>query len=409
MFNRDTWQEIWHSIKNNKLRTFLTGFSVAWGIFILVLLLASVNGMQNGFYKQFNDDATNSIFIYPNATSKPYGGFEAGRRIQFKNDDLDFIKGSYAGSYEYISPRFNRGVNAKYKQETGTYTIVGVSPDHQLIERTLVENGRYLNKRDLQERNKVLVIGDQVRKELFKDDDPVGQFLIANDLVFKVIGVFTDDGNEREESNIYAPYTTMQQIYGNTDEINMIAMTYNPSYDFTRALAFSDTMEEVLKRRLVIHPEDQSAFFINNYAEGFSNIQTFSNFLTFVAIGVGVLILIAGIVGIGNILIFIIKERTKEIGIRKALGARPIEIVKLILMESIVITALSGFGGMLFSMGVVALISPIVDAPAFSNPNVDNTVVIICTVVLILAGVLAGLVPSIRAANVKPIDALRAD
>ena len=237
----------------------------------------------------------------------------------------------------------------------------------------------------------------------------MGQFLIANGLVYKVIGVFSDDGNEREESNIYAPYTTMQQIYGNTDEINMIAMTYNPSYDFTRALAFSNTMEEVLKRRLVIHPEDQSAFFINNYAEGFSNIQTFSNFLTFVAIGVGVLILIAGIVGIGNILIFIIKERTKEIGIRKALGARPIEIVKLILMESIVITAFSGFGGMLFSMGVVALIAPIVDAPAFSNPNVDNTVVIICTVVLILAGVLAGLVPSIRAANVKPIDALRAD
>lgn len=409
MFNRDTWQEIWHSIKSNKLRTFLTGFSVAWGIFILVLLLASVNGMQNGFHKQFNDDATNSIFIYPNATSKPYGGFEAGRRIQFKNDDLEFIKGSYEGSYEYISPRFNRSVSTKYKQETGTYSIVGVSQDHQKIERSIIESGRYLNQRDVKDRNKVLVIGRQVQKELFKDEDPIGQMLIANGLVFKVIGVFSDDGNEREESNIYAPYTTMQQIYGNTDQINMIAMTYNPAFDFTRALAFSDTMEDVLKRRLVIHPEDQSAFFVNNYARGFADIQTFSNFLTFVAIGVGVLILIAGIVGIGNILIFIIKERTKEIGIRKALGARPIEIVKLILMESIVITALSGLGGMLFSMGVVALISPVVDAPAFSNPNVDNTVVITCTIVLILAGVLAGLVPAIRAANVKPIDALRAD
>ncbi len=409
MFNRDTWQEIWHSIKSNKLRTFLTGFSVAWGIFILVLLLASVNGMQNGFHKQFNDDATNSIFIYPNATSKPYGGFEAGRRIQFKNDDLEFIKGSYEGSYEYISPRFNRSVSTKYKQETGTYSIVGVSQDHQKIERSIIESGRYLNQRDVKDRNKVLVIGRQVQKELFKDEDPIGQMLIANGLVFKVIGVFSDDGNEREESNIYAPYTTMQQIYGNTDQINTIAMTYNPAFDFTRALAFSDTMEDVLKRRLVIHPEDQSAFFVNNYARGFADIQTFSNFLTFVAIGVGVLILIAGIVGIGNILIFIIKERTKEIGIRKALGARPIEIVKLILMESIVITALSGLGGMLFSMGVVALISPVVDAPAFSNPNVDNTVVITCTIVLILAGVLAGLVPAIRAANVKPIDALRAD
>lgn len=409
MFNKDTWQEIWNSIKNNKLRTFLTGFSVAWGIFILVLLLASVNGMQNGFQKQFNDDATNSIFIFPNATSKPYGGFEAGRRIIFRNDDLEFIRGSYTGSYEYLSPRFNRSMTFKNKQETGTYSVVGVSPDHQQIERSVIANGRYLNVKDVREKNKVMVIGRQVKKELFKDEDPVGKNIIANGLVFKVIGVFTDDGNEREESNIYAPYTTLQQIFGNTDQINQIAMTYNPEFDLPRALGFSDMMEEVLKRRLVIDPEDQSAFFINNYAEGFSNVQTFSNFLTWVAIGVGVLILIAGIVGIGNILIFIIKERTKEIGIRKALGARPIEIIKLILMESIVITTLSGFTGMFFSMGLVMLIAPAIDAPAFSNPNVDNTVVITCTVVLILAGIMAGLVPSVRAANIKPIDALRAD
>lgn len=409
MFNKDTWQEIWNSIKNNKLRTFLTGFSVAWGIFILVLLLASVNGMQNGFQKQFNDDATNSIFIFPNATSKPYGGFEAGRRIIFRNDDLEFIRGSYTGSYEYLSPRFNRSMTFKNKQETGTYSVVGVSPDHQQIERSVIANGRYLNVKDVKEKNKVMVIGRQVKKELFKDEDPVGKNIIANGLVFKVIGVFTDDGNEREESNIYAPYTTLQQIFGNTDQINQIAMTYNPEFDLPRALGFSDMMEEVLKRRLVIDPEDQSAFFINNYAEGFSNVQTFSNFLTWVAIGVGVLILIAGIVGIGNILIFIIKERTKEIGIRKALGARPIEIIKLILMESIVITTLSGFTGMFFSMGLVMLIAPAIDAPAFSNPNVDNTVVITCTVVLILAGIMAGLVPSVRAANIKPIDALRAD
>lgn len=409
MFNKDTWQEIWNSIKSNKLRTFLTGFSVAWGIFILVLLLASVNGMQNGFQKQFNDDATNSIFIFPNATSKPYGGFEAGRRIIFRNDDLEFIRGSYAGSYEYLSPRFNRSMTFKNNQETGSYSVVGVSPDHQHIERSVIANGRYLNIKDVNEKNKVMVIGRQVKKELFKDEDPVGKNIIANGLVFTVIGVFTDDGNEREESNVYAPYTTLQQIFGNTDQINQISMTYNPEFDLPRALGFSETMEVVLKRRLVVDPEDQSAFFINNYAEGFSNVQTFSNFLTWVAIGVGVLILIAGIVGIGNILIFIIKERTKEIGIRKALGARPIEIVKLILMESIVITTLSGFTGMLFSMGLVMLISPAIDAPAFSNPNVDNAVVITCTVVLILAGIMAGLVPSIRAANIKPIEALRAD
>ena len=409
MFNKDTWQEIWHSIKNNKLRTFLTGFSVAWGILILVLLLASINGMQNGFTKQFNDDATNSIFIYPNATSKPYGGFEAGRRIVFRNDDLDFIRRSYDGFYEYLSPRFSRSATTKFKKETGSYNVIGVSPDHKEIERTVINKGRYLNTNDLNNKLKVVVIGRQIQKELFKDEDPIGQNIILNGLVFKVIGLFSDDGNEREESNMYAPYTTMQQIYGNSDEINTIAMTYNPNFDFTKALNFSNTMEVVLKRRLVIHPDDQSAFFINNYAEGFSNVQTFTNFLKFVAIGVGALILIAGIVGIGNILIFIIKERTKEIGIRKALGARPIEVIKLILMESIVITTLSGFGGMLFAMGLVGLISPLVDAPAFSNPNVDNATVITCTIVLIVAGVFAGLVPSIKAAHIKPIEALRAD
>jgi putative ABC transport system permease protein len=297
----------------------------------------------------------------------------------------------------------------KNKQETGTYSVVGVSPDHQQIERSVIASGRYLNIKDIKEKNKVMVIGRQVKKELFKDENPVGKNIIANGLVFKVIGVFTDDGNEREESNIYAPYTTLQQIFGNTDQINQIAMTYNPDFDLPRALGFSDMMEEVLKRRLVVDPEDQSAFFINNYAEGFSNVQTFSNFLTWVAIGVGLLILIAGIVGIGNILIFIIKERTKEIGIRKALGARPVEIIKLILMESIVITTLSGFTGMLFSMGLVSLISPVIDTPAFANPNVDNAVVITCTVVLILAGIMAGLIPSVRAANIKPIEALRAD
>ena len=409
MFNKDTWQEIWHSIKNNKLRTFLTGFSVAWGILILVLLLASINGMQNGFTKQFNDDATNSIFIYPNATSKPYGGFEAGRRIVFRNDDLNFIRRSYEGFYEYISPRFSRTAVTKFEKETGSYNVIGVSPDHKEIERTVINKGRYLNTNDLNNKLKVVVIGRQIQKELFKDEDPIGQNIILNGLVFKVIGLFSDDGNEREESNMYAPYTTMQQIYGNSDEINTIALTYNPNFDFTKALNFSNTMEVVLKRRLVIHPDDQSAFFINNYAEGFSNVQTFTNFLKFVAIGVGALILIAGIVGIGNILIFIIKERTKEIGIRKALGARPIEVIKLILMESIVITTLSGFGGMLFAMGLVAIISPLVDAPAFSNPNVDNATVITCTIVLIVAGVFAGLVPSIKAAHIKPIEALRAD
>jgi putative ABC transport system permease protein len=409
MFSRDLWSEIWFSIKNNKLRTFLTGFSVAWGIFILVLLLASVNGMNNGFKKQMGDDASNAIFFYPNETSKPYGGFEAGRRITFKNSDLDFLKQSYAGFFQYMSPRFTRGVNAKYKKETGNYTVISVNPDHQFIERTIIDKGRYLNDNDLRKKNKVMVIGKKVQEELFKDEDPIGKSLIANGLVFKVIGVFSDDGNEREESNIYAPVTTFQQIYSNTDEINTIAMTYDPSFSLAEAINFSNTMEEVLKRRLIIHPEDQSAFYTNNSAEAFSNINNFTGMLNGISIGVVFLILISGIVGIGNILVFIIKERTKEIGIRKALGAKPFEVIKLVLFESVVITSLSGIGGMIFAMGLVSLISPAIDAPAFSNPSVEFSTILTCTIILVVAGVIAGLIPALKAAKVKPIVALRAD
>lgn len=406
MFSRDLWGEIWHSIKNNKLRTFLTGFSVAWGIFILVLLLASVKGMQNGFTKQFNNNATNSIFIYPNVTTKPYGGFEAGRRIIFRNDDIEYIKGSFEGYFEHITPQYHTSVTAKYQKETGNYNISAVNPDHIFIDRTTIAKGRYINLNDMKNTSKVLVIGRMVAKDLFKDEDPIGKQVIINGLAFRVIGMFTDDGNDREERKIYAPVSTFQRLYGNTDEINQIALTYNPSFDFTKAINFSDRLEEVLKRRFNIAPDDQGAIYLNNYAEGFSDISNFTGMLSIISIGVGVLILLAGIVGIGNILVFIIKERTKEIGIRKALGAKPIEIIKLVLLESVFITSVSGLTGMLFAMGVVSLISPLVDAPAFSNPSVDNITVITSTIVLVVAGIIAGLVPAIKAANVKPIVAL---
>lgn len=409
MFSRDLWSEIFHSIKSNKLRTFLTGFSVAWGIFILVLLLASVDGMKNGFTKQFNDDATNSIFIYPGSTTKPYGGFEAGRRIQFDNEDLDFVKQSFAGYLEYITPRFSKSVTANFGKETGTYSIRGVNPDHQIIERTVVEKGRYINENDIQNTLKVVVIGKIIADELFKDVDPIGQNIILNKLSYKVIGIFSDDGNEREERNMYTPVSTLQRLYGNTRNIDQIALTYNPEFNFAEAINFSDNIEVALKRRLIIDPEDQGALYFNNYAEQFSNVSNFTTMLSVISIGIGMLILIAGIVGIGNILVFIIKERTKEIGVRKALGAKPFDVIKLVLLESVFITSISGLIGMLFAMALVALISPIIDAPAFSNPSVDNVTIITATIVLVVAGVLAGLIPAMKAASVKPIVALRAD
>lgn len=406
MFDRDIWQEIFHSIRNNKLRTFLTGFSVGWGIFILVMLLGSVNGMQNGFYNQFNDDATNSIFIRSGITSKAYAGFEAERRIQFTNDDITYIKKSFAKDFEEISARFYRQVSARYKSETGSYSLQAVHPDHQIIEKTIITKGRYLNTSDIVSNAKVAVIGRKVYEDLFENEDPLGKFIEFNGLPFRVIGVFTDEGDDNAERIIYAPVTTYQRIYGNTDNIDQILLTYNPTYDLTKALEFSNRLESIMKRRHKVAPNDQSAIGVWNYAEAFSDISQFTGGLNFMSIVVGLLILIAGIVGIGNIMVFIIKERTKEIGVRKALGAKPGQIIKLVLLESVFITSLSGFIGLLFATGILALIGPLMDFPAFSNPSVSFSTTLTATIILVVSGLIAGLIPAMKAANIKPIVAL---
>lgn len=406
MFDRDVWQEIFNTLKTNKLRTFLTGFSVGWAIFILVMLLASVNGMQNGFVGQFNDDATNSIFVRPGTTAKAYAGFEAGRRIQLKNDDIEYIKQSFPDDIEHISARYYANTTARYKSETGSYPVQAVHPDHQIIEKTLVIKGRYLNNADVVNKAKVAVIGRKVMEDLFKDEECLGKFVEFNGLPFRVIGVFTDEGDDNAERRVYAPISTYQRIYGNTNNINTIALTYNPTYDLSRALAFSGRLEDVMKRRHKVDPEDQSGLFVWNYAQAFDDISKFTSVLKAIGIGVGFLILIAGIVGIGNIMVFTIKERTKEIGVRKALGAKPRQIINLVLLESIFITALSGFVGLLFAWLILSLIGPNIETPAFSNPSVSASTVITATIILIIAGVMAGLIPAIKAANVKPIVAL---
>ncbi|MDT0605651.1 ABC transporter permease [Croceitalea rosinachiae] len=406
MFDRDIWQEIFHTLKNNKLRTFLTGFSVGWAIFILVMLLASVNGMQNGFTGQFNDDATNTIFIRPGTTSKAYAGFEKDRLIQFKNEDYEYVKQSFPNDIEQISARYFTNTNARYKSETGAYPLQGVHSDFQVIEKTIITKGRYFNNIDVFNKAKVAIIGRKVKEDLFDKEDPVGKFVELNGLPFRVIGIFTDEGDDNAERRIYAPVTTIQRNLGNTNNINQIALTYNSSYNLTQALDFSERLEVIMKRRHKVSPEDQAGINVWNYAEAFDNISSFTSVLSAISIGVGFLILIAGIVGIGNIMVFTIKERTKEIGVRKALGAKPKQIINLVLLESVFITAFSGFVGLIFAWAILSIIGPTIQTPAFSNPSVSLSTVVTATIILIVAGVLAGLLPAIKAANVKPIVAL---
>ncbi len=407
MFDRDIWQEIFHSIKNNKLRTFLTGFSVAWAIFILVMLLGSVNGMKNGFTGQFADDANNSIIIRTGLTSEAYAGFEAERRIQLRNDDVEYISKSFPKDVEYITPIMNRGATTRYKSETGSYSMRAVNPEHLFIDKTKITEGRYLNDNDLYKSSKVVVIGKKIVEDLYKKDSVLGSFLEINGLPYKVIGVFEEDGrDDNAERTIYAPITTMQRIYGQTDELDQISLTYNPNFDLTEALSFSERLENLLKRRHKVHPDDQAAVRVFNYAQIFSDISNFTSGLSTMSIIVGALILLAGVVAIGNIMVFIIKERTKEIGVRKALGAEPWQIIKLVLLESIFTTVLAGFFGMLFASLILAAIGPNIDTPAFANPSVSISTVVTATIILVVAGVFAGLIPSIKAANVKPIVAL---
>ena len=406
MFDRDIWQEIYHSISNNKLRTFLTGFSVGWGIFILVLLLASVNGMQNGFTMQFSDDATNSIFMRTGTTSMAYGGFEAGRKVQLTNDDVEYIKRSFPNDLEYISPRVYQNITARYKSETGSYNVQAVYPDLQIIEKILISEGRFVNTNDLLNSAKVAVIGRKVAEDLFKTEDPIGEFVEFNGLPFRVIGVFTDDGDDNAERNIYAPTSTFQKMYGQTNHIDQISLTYNPNYDLTKALEFSERLESVFKRKFNVAPQDQAGIRVFNYAEVFEDISKFTGGLDIAVIIVGLLILLSGIVGIGNIMVFIIKERTKEIGVRKALGAEPWSIIKLVLFESVFITALSGFIGLAIATALLAIVGPNIRTDAFADPSVSMSIVVTATIILVVAGVLAGLIPAMKAAKVKPIVAL---
>ena len=415
MFNRDRWKEILEVLTSNWFRTVLTAFGVFWGILILIILLAAGKGLENGIKSDFGDIATNTMFIWTRRTTKAHMGLPKDREFSFKTSDRELLESRFP-ELRYISPRnqlggFRGGSNVIRGIKTGAYNIYGDYPEIINQDPMGITAGRFLNQNDIREKRKIAVIGEGVVSEMYDPGEEVlGSYLKIQGVNFMVVGTYkkkSNDGDGEEgQKQIFVPFTTFSQAFNRADNVGWMAITAN---DGTSITSLKEQIVNTLKEKHKVHPDDQRAIGYFDLYEQYNRVESLFGAMRFIAYFVGILVLLSGIIGVSNIMLIVVKERTKEIGIRKALGARPIEIVKLILMESIVITALSGFGGMLFSMGVVALIAPIVDAPAFSNPNVDNTVVIICTVVLILAGVLAGLVPSIRAANVKPIDALRAD
>jgi len=407
MFDLDLWREIFQSISKNKLRSLLSGFTVSFAILLFTLLFGIANGLENTFNSFFKDDAQNSIFIQSGRTTKPFRGYKTGRKIQFKNEDFDYLKNDFGDKVQYITSRVYKSLAASYKNEKNNYQIRAVHPDHQYLEKTLVYEGRYISAKDLQEQSKVVVIGRLVEEDLFAKTVATGKYINLGGIQYKVVGVYRDDGGDNEERMIYMPISTAQMIYGNNDYVDQINLTYNPAMDYDEALSFSNLITKKLKDRFNISPKDQRAVRVRNMAEASKGVNQMTSVLGILILVIGMGTLIAGVVGIANIMIFVVKERTKELGIRKALGATPKSIVRMIMLESVLVTAIAGYFGLLVGMGALELIGDSLKDYFITNPNVSTNLIVGATITLIIAGAIAGYVPAKRAARIKPIIALR--
>ncbi|MFV0540317.1 MAG: ABC transporter permease [Aestuariibaculum sp.] len=409
MFDLDLWREIFQSINKNRTRSLLSGFTVTFAILLFAILFGIANGLKNTFNEAFGTDANNSIVIYPGRTTKAYKGLQVGRQIQFKNEDRDFILNKFGDKVQYITSKINRTSAVAYRGEESTYEVRGVHPEYMFIENNKIKEGRYINEKDIQDKRKVVIIGRTIEEDLFKKETPVGKYLNIGGLSYKIVGVFTDDEGDSEERVIYMPLTTTQFVYGNTDNIDMLHLTFNPKMSANEALAFGNAINTQLKQRFSVAKSDQRAIRLFNMAEGTKQVDIMTTSLTVIILVIGLGTLIAGIVGISNIMIFIVKERTKEIGIRKALGATPRSIVSIILLESILITAIAGYIGLLLGVGVLESVGPSLDKYFIKDPSISTSLVVTATIILIVAGGLAGYLPAKKASQIKPIVALRND
>lgn len=412
MFDIERWQEIFDTIRKNKLRTFLTGLSVASGIFILVILLGFGEGLRNGINKEFQADATNRIWVWTQVTTKKHKGLNPGRVIRMNNENYDFVTSKYKDALENKSPVYRvRGGLVNYKKESGSYGIDGVGPDYQFIENELMVDGRFLNYDDLQGVGKVAVISNKIKRELFKEEDPMNKNLQISGINFKIIGIYSDVGGEREENRIYIPITTAQRVFNGGNFIRNVAFTLHPEESFEKAVEvsnqFTAELEQYLKQSHTVAPDDESAINVHNMLDEAKRYYTLVDSIKLFFWFVGICTIIAGVVGVSNIMFIIVKDRTREIGIRKALGAKPWSIIGMILHESVFVTAVAGFSGFIFSMGILEILGPSIEVDYIVNPSVNFKIALTMVFVLIFAGAVAGFFPAWKAARIKPIEALR--
>lgn len=414
MFDIDKWQEIFATIKKNKMRTFLTGFSVAWGIFMLMILLGSGNGLSNGVASNFMNDAVNAMWIWTGETTIPHQGLKSGRPVQFHNDDYELIK-SLSG-VETASGRYYMGnTRYSYGKESGEYTTVTCHPELNTVENMELLEGRFINSVDILETRKVVVIGKDIKEALFKDIPALGEYVNINKVPFKVVGVCMEPGSTRNR-NAYMPVSTAQKIFSGGNLLHNFAITIN-GQTLEESQQIEERIRSTFARKLRFDEKDESALGMYNKLENYiQTMRIFQAIKIFIWI-IGIGTLIAGIVGVSNIMLIVVKERTKEIGIRKAIGASPASVIGLILLESILITTIAGYIGLVLGTGLMEGINYMMVQSAgeaaqqgetvFMNPTVDFNVAVAATLLLIVAGAIAGYIPAKRAASIKPIVALR--
>ena len=415
LFDRDTWQEIFGSIQKNKLRTMVTVIGVLWGIFIYISLSGASKGLDNGFEREFEEVAINSLFVWAQNTSIPYDGFRTGRRMQLKLDDKAFLE-KRIPELQYIAPRIARGAfggsssDVKHKGKSGSYAIFGDFPILvKIATKDIYDGGRFINQSDIDNQRKVCVIGERTQEELFEvKENPIGAFIEIDGMYFKVVGVhkFTPGGGFESDSDIFIPFTTFKVLYNTGDRVNWFAMA---AYDDADVVAVETDIKAALRVKHRVHPDDERAFGSFNLGEVFNKVKGFSNGMYILSLIVGIATILAGVVGIGNILLISVRERTKELGIRRALGATPSEVRAQIIIESVFLTLIAGIVGIILGAFILALLGYVFKDPLipFVNPTVPIKFILGALLLMVGLGTLIGLIPAQRAVSIKPIDALR--
>ena len=408
LFNRDTWQEVYDSMSKNKLRTAITMVGVWWGILLLITLLGAARGMENSFNRAFGDFATNSVFVWGQNTSKPFKGFQEGKRVRLKLSHAKKIEENVEG-IEFVVPRNRNQAFVVRNFLSGSYSVNGDYPLLDKVQKKKLLNGRFINQNDIDDNKKVAVISEDIYKQLFeKDEQAIGRYIQMNSINFTVIGVAQNsNANMGPSSDIHIPFTTFQQIYNQGDTIGWLMITGKPEYNIKQ---IEEDAKLLLRNLNKIHPQDKRAFGSFNLGKEFAKITGFLKGMQFLTWFVGIATLIAGVFAIGNILLITVKERTKEIGVRRALGATPFEIKRQIVVEAVFLTFIAGLLGII-SGGWMLIAADSAwgqgDDATLVNASVSIAVVFIALLILVTLGTLIGLIPAFKATSVKPIEALR--